>query len=95
MKKPKFSEDGDFVKVTFYFEKSLEIDELTTDFIISLIEKKGSIRPQDLSKLFPVSRSSITRRLTKLVEQGKIIRNGTGAGVQYRKHGDTLHQRGK
>ena len=80
------NEDGDFVKVTFYFEKSTSYEELTNEAILSLVEKKGIIRPRDLSELFHVSRSSVTRRLSKLVAQGKLDRFGNGAGVYYREN---------
>ena len=88
LKLPEYNEDGDFVKVTFFFQKAVTDISISTDIIFSLIEEKGVIKPRDLESHFNVSRSTISRKLRSLVENGSLKRFGKGAGVFYRKYSD-------
>jgi ATP-dependent DNA helicase RecG len=85
LKLPEYNEDGDFVKVTFFFKKSVSDISISTDLIFSIIKEKGMIKPRDLESHFNVSRSTISRKLRSLVENGSLKRFGKGAGVSYRK----------
>lgn len=83
IKRPEYREDGDFVKLIFYFEKAPRHAVLSDEDILSLAEDNLSIKPSDIAKHFKISRSSITRALTALVNRKKLKRFGKGAGVYY------------
>ncbi len=83
LKKPDFFEDGDFVKVVFYFAVGKKI---TSDLKTTILECFGEgqrIRVKDLSSVIEVSRNTITNALNALKKDGKIKRHGKGRGVYY------------
>ncbi len=83
IKPPEFSENGDFVKVVFWFEKLHSNTMSIEDLILNEIQKSGTIKVETLIRLTSVSRNTVTNHLNKLIQQKKIIRKGQGRGVIY------------
>jgi ATP-dependent DNA helicase RecG len=83
LRKPEFNESGDFVKLTFYFERVPRRAEITTDTIVEMVQKSGTVRPSDISREYAASRNTVSRRLNALVREKVLIRYGKGAGVFY------------
>jgi len=79
---PVFSEDGDFVKITFGFRKREE-PALDKERIAAIAREQGSIQPRNLLGVQGVSRRNLTRMLSALVSEGVLVRRGTGPGVRY------------
>ena len=83
IKQPEYNEDGDFVKLTFYFSPAVAHDESDEDAILNLITMHGVISATDVIQLLNISRNTATRRLNQLIEKNLIIRKGRGPGVRY------------
>ncbi len=83
LKPPDFSENGDFVKVIFWFAKQKSQDISIEDLIFTEIQKHGTVKVETLIHLTSVSRNTITNHLNKLIQKKKIIRKGKGRGVVY------------
>lgn len=84
IRKPEYNESGDFVKLTFFFERIRKTSELTEEKIIKLATGKETIRPSDIASECNVSRNTISRRLDGLVRKRILARYGKGAGIYYR-----------
>jgi predicted HTH transcriptional regulator len=87
--RPDYSEDGDYVKITFHFKQNKSVAPVDKAHILKIVNKTGMLRPKDLLQTGQVSRRSLTRMLAQLTKEKKINRHGTGAGVYYspvRKH---------
>lgn len=83
LRRPLFNEDGDFVKLTFYFEMGLQ-DALDTSQKISQLGKQlGEIRIKDILERLDISRNTATRKMNKLIESGEFQRKGKGAGTSF------------
>ena len=80
---PVYNEDGDFVKLTFPFQKKPVETVLSDEKILNLANQKGHIKPSDLREIFDVSRNTVTRKLSGLVKSGKLVKHGKGAGTFY------------
>lgn len=84
LKKPIYNEEGDFVKITFPFGFAPAKRGMNENEIMAMARKTGMIRPKLLMERFDVSRSTVTRLLAKLVDSGKLAREGKGPGLIYR-----------
>ena len=84
IRKPEYNESGDFVKLTFYFERVQKTSELTEEIVLEMTRKFEILRPSDISSEYEVSRNTISRRLNELVKKKKLIRHGKGAGIYYK-----------
>lgn len=84
IRKPEYNENGDFVKLTFYFERLPKTAELTESTVLEMARRFETLRPSDISSEYNVSRNTISRRLNGLVKKKKLIRYGKGAGVYYK-----------
>ncbi len=85
LKAPEYNEDGDFVKINFFFQQAAALEPMSTNSILSILEKDEILRPRDLVNRFDISRSTISRKLNQLVKEGILERTGKGAGVFYRR----------
>lgn len=80
LSKPKYSENGDFVKLTFYFPTE-KPDEIA---ILNLIETKGESTIAEITKQLNISRNTATRKINSLIKENKIIRLGKGPATRFR-----------
>lgn len=81
LKKPDFFEDGDFVKLVFYFKKEKIKKVSIEEEIISLKKKYKKLSITDLTDHFSISRNTATRYVNKLIKKGLLKRNGQGPNV--------------
>lgn len=85
LKKPEYREDGDYVKVIFYFSPDKNKYSEAEGAILALTGLRAAISVSDVVALLGVSRNTATRRLNELIEKGLIARYGKGPGVRYMK----------
>lgn len=83
LKKPVFNEDGDFVKVTFFFEKEIDQSQSEENQIIQLGKNKKIITIKDLTNLLNISRNTATRKINSLIEKGIFQRRGKGPATYF------------
>ena len=82
IQQPEFIEGADSVKVVFRFlptDKNLSDEEK----IMALFSMKREVKLSDVEDCLKESRNTATRKLNKLIESGKIAREGKGPGVRY------------
>jgi len=84
LKSPQYTEGGDSVKVTFYFEHVRRAEQSDEEAILSLIQKQRELSIQEVIKYLEVSRNTATRKLNNLVNENKLMRVGKGPSVRYR-----------
>ena len=85
LKKPQYLEDGDYVKIVFYFSPSTEKNNTDEETILALIKMRKTISVSDVVILLDVSRNTATRKLNNLIAQDLIRRHGKGPAVRYSK----------
>ncbi len=83
IKKPQYSEDGDYVKITFEFTPDMEAKKTDEERILNLISLRNEINVTDVISLLSVSRNTATRKLNKLISNNSIKRVGKGPSVRY------------
>lgn len=83
LRKPVFSEDGDFVKLTFFFERVLSDELSDEEKIIELGKKYYEIRIKDLIDRIGFSRNTATRKMNILIDRNIFERRGKGAGTYF------------
>lgn len=81
IRKPEFNEDGDFVKVTFFFEQELDDDLTDEEKIIQMGKNLKQVRIRELVESIGFSRNTATRKMNILVGKKMFDRRGKGAGV--------------
>ncbi len=86
LKEPTYQEGNDSVKITFYFEQVSDVVKSDEELILSLIKTQGELSIQDVLHTLKISRNTATRKLNKLVKEGKLVREGKGPSVRYRKN---------
>lgn len=84
IRKPEYFENGDFVKIVFYFAPTKNITMNDDTALLHHIKQKSIITVPDAMQLLEVSRNTATRRLNALVKQKQIIRVGKGPAVRYK-----------
>jgi len=87
LKKPSFYEDGDFLKIVFYFEKQLNEGLTDEEKIVELGIFFGEVRIKDLIEKISISRNTATRKMNILIEKKLFERKGKGAGVFFKYKG--------
>ncbi len=55
----------------------------TRDILINYIKKKKAATGNELTKLLKISRQALNKHLKELINEGKVIREGTTKGVKY------------
>lgn len=83
LKTPEFHEEGDFVKVIFFFEPSKQPDKGDEESILELAKLRVELTITDIMDYLGVSRNTATRKLNLLIKQKKLIRKGKGPSTRY------------
>lgn len=83
LKKPVYNEDGDFVKITFYFDKVKQNNETDEEALLNFVKNSGAITIPETMQLLGMSRNTASRRLSSLVKTKKLLRIGKGPSVKY------------
>ena len=84
LKKPEFREDGDFVKVIFYFEKRTIQDKTQYELAHDLLNEKSVISTSDLVRT-GIPRRTASAILKRLVDEGYAKKIGELKGSKYLK----------
>lgn len=82
LKRPEFSEDGDFVKVIFSFKKEPTLDKTPYDLAQDLLRDKGMIKSSDLVAM-GIPRRTASALLRRLVDDGLAKKIGDLKGAKY------------
>ena len=83
LRPPKYHEEGDFVKVVFFFEPDLASTQNDDEAIITFIEVADSVTASDVANMLKITRTSAARKLTQLIKANKIARIGKGPATRY------------
>ncbi|MBI4357634.1 MAG: putative DNA binding domain-containing protein [Gammaproteobacteria bacterium] len=84
IKTPSYHEDGDFVKIRFYFEPSKNTKSTSgSDAILKLIELRNELTIKDVMNYCDISRNTATRRLNQLIKGKELVRYGKGPSVKF------------
>ena len=84
LKKPTYSEEGDFVKITFYFQREKNMEKSDEDNILELAKMKKEITVGDIMNQLSISRNTATRKINSLIKQNKIVRVGKGPSTRFK-----------
>ena len=83
LKLPEFHEEGDFVKVVFFFQPSKNANISDEESILELAKLRTELTISDVMNYLDVSRNTATRKLNRLMQQKKLMRKGKGPSVRY------------
>jgi ATP-dependent DNA helicase RecG len=83
IKKPTYHEDGDFVKVIFYFEPDALSYDNEADAIMALVNLQKSITAQQLAKYLSISHNTAIRKLDQLIKANQLKKIGKGPASRY------------
>ncbi len=83
LRTPEFHEEGDFVKVIFFFQPSKRLELSDEESILELAKLRAELRITDVMDYLKVSRNTATRKLNHLINQKRLIRVGKGPSVRY------------
>lgn len=84
IKQPEYVEDGDFVKIIFYFAPVKKITDTDFSAILKLSKIKPELSISDIMGLLNISRNTVTRKLNQFIAEGRLQRFGRGPAVRYR-----------
>jgi ATP-dependent DNA helicase RecG len=80
---PEYIEGADSVKVVFNFLPMTDYTSSDEEKLLALFKFRKELRLSDVEKYMGVSRNTATRKLNKLIDKGKIVRQGRGPTVRY------------
>jgi len=83
IRKPVFHEEGDFVKVVFYFEpdKAQYITEEVA--ILAMLKMHKNVSATQIAEYLKISHNTAIRKLNVLISEKKITKTGKGPAVRY------------
>ncbi|MCB1827640.1 MAG: HTH domain-containing protein, partial [Coxiellaceae bacterium] len=81
--KPEYHEEGDFVKIIFFFEPDILQYDDDEDAIMALFKQYQGITAKQVADYLAISRNSAIRKLNTLIAQGKLRKIGQGPSVAY------------
>ena len=83
LRTPIFCEDGDFVKISYFFEKEIQENLTDEEKIIELGKQHQELRIKDLVERIGFSRNTATRKINILIKDKIFERRGKGAGTYF------------
>lgn len=84
IKPPEFHEEGDFVKVVFYFQPDRKRHIENDAAIIALLNKTKQTTAAEVASYLGVSHNTAIRKLKELEKQKKLVKLGKGPAVIYK-----------
>ncbi len=84
LKKPEYHEEGDFVKVIFFFEPDHTAYADESDSILAFMQTQNEVNAKAIAEYLAVSHNTALRKLGILVKRNKIIKIGKGPAVRYK-----------
>lgn len=92
LRSPEYNDDGDFVKLTIFFEKQLNPELSEKEQIVILGNKLKEITIKDLTSRLGFSRNTATRKLNQLIDEGYFKRKGKGPATKYIYIGKSINE---
>ena len=83
IKKPVYHEEGDFVKVIFYFEPDRTSHENEETALRAFMKLQQNVTAQQVANFLSVSRNTAIRKLNCLMDSKHIKKTGKGPSVKY------------
>jgi len=83
IRKPVFHEEGDFVKVVFYFEPSKEQHKTEEAAILAMLKIHKEVSAAQIAEYLKISHNTAIRKLNTLISEKKITKTGKGPAVRY------------
>ena len=83
IKAPVYHDEGDFVKVIFYFQPYLE-NKSDMETILALIQSTKQTTAAEVADYLGVSRNTAIRKLNSLVQKNRLTKVGKGPTVKYK-----------
>lgn len=83
IKMPVYHEEGDFVKVIFYFEPDIKQYDTEAEAVIAYIKMRQIVTAQQVADFLLVSRNTAIRKLNQYAKQGWVKKQGRGPSVKY------------
>ncbi|MCS5707336.1 putative DNA binding domain-containing protein [Candidatus Berkiella cookevillensis] len=83
IKAPEYHDEGDFVKVIFYFHPHLD-KKSDTEAILALIQLTKQTTAGEVAEYLGVSRNTAIRKLSALVQKNQLVKVGKGPSVKYK-----------
>jgi ATP-dependent DNA helicase RecG len=80
---PEFHEEGDFVKVIFFFQPSKKVGISDEKSILELAKLRTELTISEVMNYLDVSRNTATRKLNRLIQQKKLMRKGKGPSIRF------------
>ncbi|MCW5589837.1 MAG: putative DNA binding domain-containing protein [Legionellales bacterium] len=84
LKKPEYHEEGDFVKIIFFFDPDPTAYKNEEASILALIKTRREVSAKEIAQYLSISHNTAIRKLAQLIKQKKIIKLGQGPAVRYR-----------
>jgi ATP-dependent DNA helicase RecG len=84
IRRPVYHEEGDFVKIIFYFSPDKDVFATEEESIIQLIKIRGEISAKQVAEYLSISHNTAIRRLNLLTKQKQVKKQGAGAAVKYK-----------
>lgn len=81
---PEFHEEGDFVKVVFYFQPDIEQHTTNHDAIMALLQKNKQTTAAEIANYLGVSHNTAIRKLKQLEKEKRLVKLGKGPAVKYK-----------
>jgi predicted HTH transcriptional regulator len=78
-----YHDEGDFVKVIFYFQPHLE-KKSDAEAILALMQSAKHATAGEVADYLGVSRNTAIRKLNSLVQKNQLIKVGKGPAVKYK-----------
>lgn len=83
IKKPEFSEEGDFVKVVFNIASEKLAYKNSNDAILAFVKLHRTVSAQEIAAYLSVSHNTAIRKLSQLIEKNKLRKVGRGPATKY------------
>ncbi len=76
LKAPEYYEEGDCVKLCFSFQKERNEQISDEEAILEFLENEEDVTLIEIAAYLGISRNTVSRKLEKLIKQGKVLRLG-------------------
>ncbi len=83
LKKTRYVEDGDYVKLIFEFSRDVCQSVDSEESVLKLFVMHNEVSVSDVMKLLDVLRNTATRKLNALIAKNLVKRYGKGPSVRY------------
>ena len=83
IKSPEFKEDGDYVKIVFFFSPAVDHRQSDEEILIELLRMKPVVSIHEMTEHLGRSKNTVFKTLNQLIQRGKIKRIGKGRATRY------------